>query len=80
LPIVPRTAIVVGLPVALQPPHKSQRAELSHRAFQEYSLPQDVTFNQGIGGWGSPWRSSPGDKQQQQRKERWLTAPFFVIS
>jgi len=32
--------IAVGLPVTRQPPHKSRRAELPHRAFQKYSHPQ----------------------------------------
>src|SRR3989304_4590600 len=36
--------IAVGLPVARQPPHKSRRAELPHRAFQKYSHPRDSLF------------------------------------
>ena len=35
-----RHIIAVGLPVTRQPPHKSRRAELPHRAFQKYSPPQ----------------------------------------
>src|SRR5690554_3450633 len=31
--------VTVGLPVAQSPPHGSRRAELPHRAPQEYSLP-----------------------------------------
>jgi hypothetical protein len=33
-------AIAVGLPVAQQPPHRSRRADYSHRALHKYSLPQ----------------------------------------
>jgi len=33
-------SIAVELPVTRQPPHRSRRAVFSHRALQEYSLPQ----------------------------------------
>jgi hypothetical protein len=32
--------IAVGLAVARQPPHRSRRAVVPHRALREYSLPQ----------------------------------------
>jgi hypothetical protein len=36
-------AIAVELSVTQQPPHKSRRAELPHRAFQRYSHPQRLS-------------------------------------
>jgi hypothetical protein len=34
--------IAVGLPVTQQPPHRSRRADFSHRALQKYSLPHGL--------------------------------------
>jgi hypothetical protein len=50
-------AIAVGLPVAQQPPHKSRRAELSHRAFQKYSYPQKASRQAGSSSRQSTFRT-----------------------
>ena len=58
-------AIAVGLPVTQQAPHRSRRAELPHRALQEYSLPAAAYAAEGMALRGLPsirgrsiWKSS----------------------
>jgi len=46
--------VTVGQPVTRLPPHRSRRAELPHRALQQYSLPHKVKTNTiEVGVWVS---------------------------
>src|SRR5713101_437449 len=51
--------IAVGRPVTRPPPHRSRRAVVSHRALQQYSLPQVGLCLKGclprLGSSNDPW-------------------------